>query len=74
MVEICGGQVITAHLNGEVTYDRVVAICYLPDGRDIGAELIKSGLALDWSRYSGGKYRHLEPRGARSRLKGAHLR
>lgn len=74
MVEICKGRLITAKLNGEKTYDRLVAICYLPDGRDIGAELIKQGLALDWREYSGGRYRHLEPRGVRNKLRRAYHR
>lgn len=69
MVDICKGQVVTAKLNGVVSYDRVVGTCYLPDGRDIGAELIKRGLALDWTTFSGGKYRNLEPHGARRRLR-----
>lgn len=68
MVDICKGQVITARLNGETSHDRLVGTCFLPDGRDIGAELIKRGLALDWTHYSGGKYRHLEPRGIRRQL------
>jgi len=36
--------------------------------------LIKQGLALDWRHFSGGKYRHLEPKGVRSKLRKAHLR
>ncbi len=74
MVNICKGQEITAELTGETSHDRLVGICYLPDGRDIGAELIAKGLALDWARFSGGRYRHLEPRGVRNKLKGAHHR
>ncbi len=68
MVDICKGQTITAELDGERSYDRLVGTCYLPDGRDIGAELIKVGLALDLPEFSRGKYRHLEPPGARRRL------
>jgi len=68
MVEICRGQLVTARLTGESSHDRLVGTCYLPDGRDIAAELIKLGLALDWAHYSGGMYRHLEPRGARRKL------
>lgn len=74
MVDICKGRVITAKLNGERSHDRLVAICYLPDGRDVGAELIKQGLALDWRKYSGGRYRHLEPPGARNKLRRAYHR
>ncbi len=69
MVELCRGQVVTAKLNGERSHDRLVATCYLPDGRDLGAELIKRGLALDWNHFSGGVYRHLEPEGVRRKLR-----
>ncbi len=68
MVAICKGLTIRAHFDGERSYDRLVATCYLPDGRDIGAELIKTGLALDLPHFSQGKYRHLEPADARRRL------
>ena len=69
MVNICKGQIVTAKLNGEFSYDRLVGTCYLPDGRDIGAELITQGLAVDYVAYSGGKYRNLEPRGSRQKLR-----
>ena len=68
MVNICKGNEVTAVLNGETSYDRVVAKCYLPDGRDIGAELVKRGLALDLPHFSGGAYRCFEPNGARRKL------
>lgn len=68
LVEICDDHTVTATLSGERSHDRVIATCTLPDGRDIGAELIKRGLALDLARFSGGKYRHLEPADARVRL------
>ncbi|WP_170561473.1 thermonuclease family protein [Ruegeria atlantica] len=69
MVEICKGQEITIKLNGETSYDRLVGIGYLPNGQDIGAELVKRGLALDLPFFSNGRYRHLEPVGARKRLR-----
>jgi endonuclease YncB( thermonuclease family) len=69
MVRICKGQEITVVMHGETSYDRQVGTCYLPDGRDIGAELVKQGLALDLACFSGGKYRGLEPDGARRKLR-----
>jgi endonuclease YncB( thermonuclease family) len=69
MVGLCKGQVITAELTGETSHDRLVGTCYLPDARDIGAELIKQGLALDWALFTNGKYRELEPPGVRRRLR-----
>lgn len=53
---------------GETSHDRLVGTCYLSDGTDIGAELIKQGLALDYTPFSGGKYKHLEVPGMRRKL------
>ncbi len=69
MVKICKGKTIHVELTGETSYDRLVGTCYLPDGTDIGAELIKAGLALDGGHFSKGKYRDLEPEGIRKKLK-----
>ena len=37
-------------------YVRLVAQCFLPDGRDIAAEMIRSGVATEYCRYSRGFY------------------
>jgi micrococcal nuclease len=37
-------------------YGRFVAQCLLPDGRDIAAEMIRSGAATEYCRYSRGYY------------------
>jgi micrococcal nuclease len=68
MVQLCKGQTVTAKIKPELSYDRMVAECFLPDGRDLAAELVRIGLALDWPKFSGGKYRHLEPEDARRKL------
>lgn len=68
MIKITKGQTITAVLTGDSSFERVVADCFLPDGRNIAAELVKEGWALDWPLYSGGKFRHLEPVGIRKKL------
>ena len=67
MIALCKGQVVTAEIQPELSYDRIVAKCYLPNGTDLAAELVKQGLALDWPKYSGGAYRHLEPDDARKK-------
>ncbi len=36
-------------------YERVVGVCSV-GGQDIGEWIVRSGLALDWPRYSKGKY------------------
>jgi endonuclease YncB( thermonuclease family) len=68
LMRLCKGMVIRAVTDGDLSYDRVVATCYLPDGRDLSAELVKAGLAIDWPKFSRGKYRHLEPEGIRKKL------
>lgn len=64
---LVGNDAITCRLTGEVSYDREIAICFL-DGRDIAAELVAAGVALDCPRYSGGRYAPLERRGSREDL------
>lgn len=74
LVALCRGQTVTARIKPEMSYDRVVAECFLPDGRDLAAEMVRAGLALDWPKFSGGKYRHLEQPDARRKLWRAQLR
>lgn len=68
LIALCRGQVVTAVTDGSSSYERAVATCRLEDGRDLSAEMVKAGLALDWRKHSGGRYRHLEVEGARKRL------
>ena len=69
MVRLCKGQTIRAEIiAGETSHDRYVARCYLPDGRDLAAELVRMGLAIDWPKFSGGRYSHLEVPGVRKKL------
>lgn len=37
------------------SYRRIVATCFV-NGQDVAAELVRSGHAVDWPRYSGGYY------------------
>jgi micrococcal nuclease len=71
MRRIIGGQIVRCDLNGERSYERLVGVCFLPDGTDIGAEIIRHGLALDCAHYSHGRYRALEPDGVREIIRQA---
>lgn len=62
------GKTLNCELNGDRTHDRWVGVCLTEEGHDIGAVMIANGYALDCAQYSGGRYRDLEPAGARSRL------
>ena len=74
LVKLCKGQTIMARIKPELSHDRLVAECFLPDGRDLAAELVKAGLALDWPKFSGGKYRPFETADARKKLWRASVR
>lgn len=68
MVSLTKGRTVTANLLPESSYDRVVAHCVLDDGTDLSAEIVKQGLALDWSKFSGGAYSEFETQNARKKL------
>ena len=65
---LCKGQSIRAEVMANDVHGRTVAQCFLPDGRDLSAEMVRCGLALDWQKYSGGRYRLLETPDARRKL------
>jgi len=67
LIRLCRGQTIRAEFAPHLSYDRTVATCFLADGRDLSAEMVRLGMALDWPKFSGGKYAHLEPEGARKK-------
>lgn len=68
LVNLCKGQEVRAVFDGDLSHERTVATCYLPDGRDLSAEMVKAGMAIDWKKFSGGKYLGLEPDGIRKKL------
>lgn len=68
LVRLCKGQVVTAHTDGSFSHERTVAVCMLEDGRDLSAEMVKAGLALDWKKYSNGRYSSLEAPDLRRKL------
>lgn len=68
LVNLCKGQEVRAVFEGDTSHDRTVATCYLPDGRDLSAEMVKAGMAIDWPKFSKGKYSGLEVAGIRKKL------
>lgn len=68
LVALCKGQQIQAEVTATDDHGRTVARCTLPDGRDLSAEMVKQGLAIDWPKYSGGLYRPLEVPDARKKM------
>ncbi|WP_417685369.1 thermonuclease family protein [Roseibium sp.] len=68
LISLCRGQAVRAEVTELDDYGRAVARCYLNDGRDLSAEMVRQGLAIDWPKFSGGRYRTLEVPGARKKL------
>ena len=66
--KLCKGHIVRAEITDEDDHGRTVAHCYLPDGRDLSAEMVKQGLAIDWPKFSGGIYKELETPDARKKL------
>ena len=48
LVAMCEAAKFMARIEPDISYDRLVATCFLPDGRDLSAEMVRKGLALDW--------------------------
>ncbi len=63
--ELIRGKAITCTPVGEGTpcdgrskrksHDRIIATCFV-DGMDLAAEMVRSGYAKDWPKFSGGYY------------------
>jgi endonuclease YncB( thermonuclease family) len=68
LVKLCKGQRVRAEITAMDDHGRTVAKCFLPDGRDLSAEMVKAGLAIDWPKFSDGAYAHLEVDGVRKKL------
>ena len=68
IVNLVYGKRIQCSLTGEKSYDRFVGTCYFKH-QDIGAALIRAGLALDCPKYSDGKYKKFENKASRARIR-----
>ena len=69
LVALCQGQIITAYPTGETSQDRIVAKCFLTDGRDLAAEMVKKELALDIQLFPNADYKSLETPNSRRKLR-----
>lgn len=68
LAKLCKDQIVEAEITGFDEHGREVAKVTLPDGRDLSAEMVKAGLAIDWPKFSGGIYSALELPGVRKKL------
>lgn len=68
LVSLCKGETVRTEVTDVDSYGRTVGKCYLSDGRDLSAEMVKVGLAIDWPKFSGGEYGSMETSDARKKL------
>lgn len=67
MIRMTAGKIVQCTDTMSRTHNRIVAVCTV--GKiNIGAEMVRTGYALDCAHYSKGEYRKLEPEGIRQRL------
>ncbi len=67
--ELVNGKTVSLRLTGGRTYDRVVGTVRLPDGRDLGQEMVRGGYA--WAGYSPSTRREKGTRGLLTLEEGA---
>lgn len=56
MRQLVSGQTLNCSIRDMDRYGRIVAQCFLADGRDIAGEMIRAGVATEYCRYSRGYY------------------
>lgn len=54
--DLIDGKTLTCLIKDADRYSRIVGQCFLQDGRDIAAEMIRLGVAGEYCRFSGGYY------------------
>jgi endonuclease YncB( thermonuclease family) len=50
--DLCMDQVIRLRIKEKDQYGRIIAKGYLPDGRELGEEMVRAGLAWHFKKYS----------------------
>lgn len=55
MVALVDGQEVKCEPNGDISYDRIVAQCFV-DGTDLAEEMIRQGYAKPYCRFAGAYY------------------
>ncbi len=60
MRDLVLGKDLRCDLTGDRSYDRVIGVCFLEDGRDVGEVMVFEGHARDCYRFSRGRYTDAE--------------
>lgn len=54
--ELVAGEYLSCEQKNRDRYGRMVGVCTLADGRDLGEEMVRAGFALAYRRYGGKVY------------------
>ncbi len=60
MRDLVLGEDLRCDLTGDRSHDRVIGVCFLDDGRDVGEVMVFQGNARDCYRFSRGRYADAE--------------
>ncbi len=60
MRDLVLGKDLRCDLTGDRSHDRVIGVCFLKDGRDIGEVMVFEGNARDCRKFSRGRYADAE--------------
>ena len=60
MRDLVLGKELRCDLTGDRSHDRVIGVCFLDDGRDVGEVMVFQGHARDCRRFSRGRYADAE--------------
>ncbi len=60
MRDLVLGKEVRCGLTGDRSHDRVVGVCFLDDGRDVGEVMVFQGHARDCFKFSRGRYADAE--------------
>ena len=60
MRDLVLGKDVRCDLTGDRSHDRVIGVCFLDDGRDVGEVMVFQGNARDCRRFSRGRYADAE--------------
>ncbi len=60
MRDLVLGKDLRCDLTGDRSHDRVIGVCFLGDGRDVGEVMVFQGNARDCRRFSRGRYADAE--------------
>ena len=60
MRDLVLGKDVRCDLTGDRSHDRVIGVCFLEDGRDVGEVMVFQGQARDCRRFSRGRYADAE--------------